>query len=56
VLKRIVAVSEEIATLKSEADELNQALLERQDRIILKIKNIFTDELLCQINQKKMKD
>jgi hypothetical protein len=45
-MKRIVNIQDEIQNLKNEADVLNKALVERQERIIFKIKNIFNEEII----------
>jgi hypothetical protein len=49
-MKRITTVSDEILKLKKEAETLNESLEERQNRIILKLKDIFNDEILGMIN------
>ena len=46
VMKRISTISDQIFNLKNEAEVLNKALLERQERIIYKIKDIFNEELI----------
>ncbi len=53
VMKKINSVQEEIGILKNEAEVLNHALVERQERIILRIKDIFNEELMNKLNERK---
>jgi len=52
-MKKINSVQEEIGILKNEAEVLNHALVERQERIILRIKDIFNEELMNKLNERK---
>jgi hypothetical protein len=49
-MKKIGSVSDEIVKLKREAELLIESLEERQDRLIVRMKDIISEELVSLMN------